>query len=264
MKALILAVLLLASACTPAPEAPGDLADLSLFLYAEFQEDDASLVAGLENLSDILASDFDYAADWSERQVKQPALTEEFLGGAPTTAAFDPALQKTVALAYRSRHPVQTHALGALDADQEPREPSASTHDRTFLTDPGCWRDGSCDALDTMNFIVKSNILYTVPYDATKNFRRFTLSDGRDVMVARVDQPEIGYAEVGQTSIDQNYALDAWIEDPADPTACLRIEFIWTAVTINGDTLQEVNIDGIISEGVENMYAAHDAWFDEH
>ncbi len=84
------------------------------------------------------------------------------------------------------------------------------------------------------------------------------------MLTARVDQPEIGYSENEMTSIDQNFALEAMIEDEADASNTLRIMFVWTAVTINGDTLENMNIDGIISPGIDNTLAAHDTWYDEN
>ena len=264
MKALSLLVALSCTACSPAPEAPAELADLSLYLFAEFHADDADVLAGLENLSDILHNDFDYDADVSERQLKQPPLTEEFLGGANTTSAFDPDLQKTVSIAYRSRYPISRHVAGTLILDQNPLEPSATTHDRTVLSDGDCWVATDCDTLDTVNFIVKSNVLYTVPYDATKVYRRLTLDDGRDALMARVDQPEIGYSDTGTTSIDQNFSLEIWVEDKADAAQSLRIQFVWTALTIEGIDLESMNIDGILTPGMESTMIAHDAWYDEH
>ena len=264
MKVLLLILAALSAACTPAPEAPKDLSDLVLYLFSHFHDDPEFVVAGLDNLSDTMHSDFDYEAGWDERQLKPLPLTEEYLGGADITPAFLPELQKRVALAYRSRHSVATHVAGTLPTNQEPLEPSATTHDRTFRSDDMCWGEGVCSSLDTVNFIVKTNALYTVPYDATKFFRRFTLSDGRDALLARVDQPLIGVSEDGGTTIDQNFALDAYVSDAADPSQSLRFMVIWTAVTINGDNLANINIDGILTPGIEDTMAAHDVWHDLH
>lgn len=264
MKVLLFLLPALCAACSPAPEAPADLSDLSLYLFSSFLEEDDVVLAGLENLSDILHGDFDFEADWEDRQLRQAPLTEGYIGGATRTDAYDPDLQKRVSLAYRSRHPISDHVEATLRPNQEPMEPSATTHDRTFRSDEGCWGEGACGAVDTINAIVKTNVLYTVPYDATKYFRRFTLTDGRDALLARVDQPEIGYSDNGTTTIDQNFAIDAYVEDEADASQCLRIMFVWTSLTINGDTLQDVNIDGILTPGIEDTMAAHDTWHDEN
>jgi hypothetical protein len=264
VKTAPLLIVLLSLGCSPAPEAPEDLSELTLYLFSGFFDEEAEVVAGLENLSDILHSDFDYDSTWEGRQVKQPPLTEDDLGGAAMTSAFNPDLQKRVAVVYRSRHAVSTHVAGTLLTDQEPLEPSATGHDRTFLSDAGCWGQADCGSLDTTNFITKTNSLYTIPYDATKAYRRYTLSDGRDVLTARVDQPEVGYSADGNNSLDQNFALEAMIEYEDDPTQMLRIMWVWTAVTINGDNLESINIDGIVSPGIDDTFIAHDAWYDEN
>lgn len=264
MKLLLPLLLALSAGCVPAVEAPEELSDLVLYLFSNYEEDEATLRPGAENMASLLHSDFTYDGDWATRQVMQPALERADLGGAAANEAFDVDRQKRVGLVSSSRHPVSKHIEGTLTEDWDPLEPSATQHDRTFVTETDCWIGGACDGLDTINQITKSNILYTVPYEATKNYRRVVLDDGRPVLLARVDQPEIGFSADQSTTLDMNFALELWVDHEDQPGISLRVMFVWTAVTINGDPLDGVNLDSIISPGIQDTFDAHDAWYDEN
>lgn len=257
-------LLCLFSACVPAEEAPEELADLSRFLYLNFDGDQDLVADGAGNLADLLVSEFDLdAQDFADRQVAQPPLREEDLGSANLTDEFDPETQDRVAVVFRSELSMAEHLDAVLIEDQGPMEPSASAYDRTFVDDPGCWSDGDCALFRTTNYIVKDNALYTVPYDTRKHFRPLTLEDGRSAMLARVDIAEAGVSADGRASIDQSFSMDLWVEDPEDAAHTVRIMFVWSSVTIHGLDMEAINIDGIIGDGIEDTFVAHDAYLSE-
>ena len=244
--------------CTPAAEAPTEFGDLSLFTFSEFESaDDAYLGEALINYEASARSLFDLDGDRGDRTTAQPILYPDDWGSAVGPEGVDPEAQIAITLARVSDHPVRTHASAVLLPDQSPLEPSAPEHDRSYASDTDCWAAAECGRIDTENTIRKSNILYTIVYDTEKDFRRLTLPDGRDAMVARTWNDEVAMGENGVNSIDQNYAAEVFIETPDDSSRTLRMMSIWVSSTLSGNPDVSVQ-EGVLRVGLDDLFKRHD------
>lgn len=251
--------------CVQPVESPEELVDPTFFFFSEFETADDERAA--EAVLALEAATFDVVdldGERSGRQWQPPPLTAEHLGGATAPAGVDPELQVSVQVAGLSRHPVSVHDAGVLIPDQAPLEPSAPVHDRSFPDGTDCWETPSCERIDTINQISKSNILYTIDYDTEKDFRRLTLPDGRAVLFARTWNDEVAIGEEGINSIDQNYSTDVFVEDKDDPGKTRRIMTVWTSVTLPNTNPSDDLIRTTVALGIDSLFARHDnVWDDE-
>ena len=246
-------------ACPAPREAPTELADLSLFFFAEFETGDDTLLGdALANLEAVAFAAVDLGGERVDRQWGLPVLGPESRGGAVAPAEVDPEAQVTVAVAWRSTRPISDHALGVLRPDQSTLEPSAPEHDRTFPGDTACWRAEDCLRLDTLNDVLKSNLLYEIRYETEKDYRRFVLPDGRAGMAARTWNDEVAVGDEGRNSIDQNYAIDLFLEAPDDAQSTIRMMGIWTSVRLSIDVSDEVT-RSTIAHGIQTLFERHDS-----
>ena len=249
--------------CPATQDAPTELGDLTLFFFSEFETgEDAYLADAIVNLETGVLLGTDLEGARLDRQWAQPILTDESLGGAVAPAEADPALQVTVTVAGLSSHRVNTHAAGVLVPDQSQLEPSAPEHDRTFPSDTTCWTDGTCSRIDTQNRVKKANFLYTIVYDTEKDYRRVTLPDGRQAVIARTWNSEAASGSEGVNSIDQNYATEVFIEDASDPSRTLRMMSIWTSVTLAAEPTDDL-VRGTIGLGIDGLFNRHDDFYTE-
>lgn len=250
--------LFLLAGCTPPLEAPQEVEAIGHFVFAELDGDPAALAEAAENLRTALAAEVDWEAGVTERRYAVPLLEAPEVDAVPHPDV-DPALQSPVALAFRSEHDVFDHATLQLESDQSPFEPSSpDVYDRTLLEGGDCW-PADCARLETENAIVKDNFLYTVPYTTRKQFVRVDL-DGWTALLSRTWSEEIGVGELGRVSIDQNYAVDTWMQDPDDAGRTLRLQYAWSSVTIEGVDMDTIDIRGIIANGIDDTMQAQDAW----
>jgi hypothetical protein len=260
-RVILLGAALLTGCAVPL-EAPDDLGSIGGFLFAQFEGDEGPLLEAVRNVRATLATEVAIDGPRRDRQFAVEILGEDQLTDV-THPDVDVQLQSPVALSYRSVHAVAAMARLQTVAEQTPFEPSSpDVYDRSFDSDVACWLDGSCDRLETINAITKDNLLYTVPYVTRKHFRRLALEDGAAI-VSRTWSEEVGVGEQGRNSIDQNYAADFWIEDPEDPSRTLRLQYAWSSVTLEGVDLNEVDIRGIIADGVDKTFVAQDEWITE-
>ena len=254
----LLAAACSAFGCAPAPEAPTELVDLSLFFFSDFDTADEELFGdAFLNLEQAIHASADLDGSRPDRQWELAPLREEHLGGATAPEGEDPEDQVTMGLARRSPHPVADHVGLILIEDQAPLDPSAPEYDRTFTAGEDCFAGRGCDVLEATNAITKSNLLLEVAYEAPKVWRHVTLPDGRAAVAARTWNPEKNVGEQGINSIDQTYSVDLFFEDPDDPAACIRFFTLWSAVTISIDA-NEALIRSTMALGTESLMSRHD------
>ncbi len=250
-KFTVPSLLLLVACGKPPVEAPAGLNDLARFLTTNFDnEGTEELAAGVLNLESELdgLGAFD-AEDVDDRAFTMAPLREEDLGGMPAHDGFDPEAQIPVAVAGRS----------SFDLDGQMRIVEETNHiciesnttkfyRRDFDTDVGCFVDGTCPTLDTSNEVRKESLIGDIWYDLPKEYRRFTLEDEREVMVARSFSPDVYETDGGGGSFDQTYILEVWI--PEDGTT-KRFYSMWSSVTLGavGDDLWASLVRSGIDEG---------------
>lgn len=252
MRALPLsAPVLLLVACAKAPvEAPAELGELGLFLFQHFEDEDpAELQAGLLNLVPFLEAE-DLSLDAKDRAVTMPVLDGPSLGGLSIPAGAAAEDQIPVALAGRSVHALDDQRALAVEPNQVCIESESTVWaGRTFLSDEGCFADGSCDTLETLTEVRKENFLAKVWYDMYKDYRAFELEDEEGnvtrAIVGRAWIDEVSPGDGGSSSWDQLFHLDVSLEDGGET---LRWFSMWSSITLTGltdDAYANLVIDGI-------------------
>jgi hypothetical protein len=252
------------SACTPPPEAPTELGELSLYLFANFDDPDPLVMeAGMVNMLTFL-EDFESGVDLgidspaTERSWTIPPLEEEYWGGAEQVLGVDPLNQDSVSVAVRSSFSGEAHSPLIGLVDQTPLESSSSArYDRTFLTDFDDWHTSQVGALRTINDIDRDNILLTLTYEAHKDYRWVNMPDGSVATIGRswtssayVNEPGAGTSQEDVMEIFSNMEVTI----PSGDTT-LRYNALWGYVSFVptvDDTVLVNTVRNGLQEGFEN------------
>ncbi|MEZ4316020.1 MAG: hypothetical protein R3F61_00880 [Myxococcota bacterium] len=233
----------------PPVEAPEGLNDLARFLTTNFEaEGTEELEAGMLGLDAELTA-LDLEGDVDGRAFTMAPLRPEDLGGMPQHAGYDVEAQIPVAVATRSQHDFASQMRIVQETNHVCIESGTTKfYGRTFDTDVACFVDGSCPTVKTSNEVRKESLLGNIWYDLPKEYRRFTLEDGRNVMVSRGFSPDVYNTDGGGGSFDQTYILEAWIEDG---TKTKRFYSMWSSVTLSavGDDAWAALVRSGIDEG---------------
>lgn len=239
MAMRLLLLLFIMSACTPLPEAPGELDELGGYLFLNW-EDDLAMQSGIRSFDENMVN-LDFDAERSERSFELTSLSADEVEGIdnPDGAVLDNVVG--VALGRRTDWEPIWHARLATRVDQSPAEPSSDEYARDFLdpTDPSCFPDQDCASLTTLNDVLKVTALYTVRIDMWKNFRWVDVLDedghdtGRDAIVAKVWTPEAFEGEQGNTWLYQSYAIDVWLD--TEDQGPIRVQYNWSEISISDD-----------------------------
>ena len=236
-------------ACTPPVEAPDELSDLTLYLYANFDsESGEELIAGAPNLEAYFET-VDLAADAKDRSVTLPTLTSDDLGGAAAPADADPEAQVPVAVTAKSVNDMDTQ----LELIADPNQVCIANNGyvyymRDWDTDPSCFADGSCDRLEAIAEIRYESIIADLWFDEHQHFRRVELDDGRVVVYERSWSDKQFLSDNEMSSWDQRYALNVWIPEEGDTSKTWRFIAFWSSVQIPGisdDAYANLAVDGI-------------------
>lgn len=259
MRRWMIALVGLSGACKAPPEAPTELNELSRYLYREQANEDPEVVAvGLRNL-DALLLGVDLKGATIDRSWTLADLTEDDLAGLETRPDRDPALAVGVGVAYESVWGVDDHARAQTEADQRPFEESAQElYDRTFPAlddDPSCFLDRGCTLLETFNVATRKNVLMKLTFELRKDIRWVELEEGRWAMLSRswYEQPWTG--ENGNTSVEQSYSIDVWI-DGGETTR--RFQSLWSESDV-GFATSDDTVVATVKIGIDGFYT----YFDE-
>jgi hypothetical protein len=224
---LVLAVLL---ACTPPPEAPSELNDLTRYLYrTQADPDDAVVKAGLDNLQLFLA-DKDLSGDASvnDRSWALDDLREEDVADLERPDR-DLALEIGLSVARESQWPPEDHARAQSETDQRPFEPTAKDlYERSFPNepDPACFVARTCTLLESFNHATRKNVLMDVTFELWKDFRWVALDDDRHAIIARSWFKEPWPGADGDIILQQSNALDIWLGQ--DDGTTWRFQALWS------------------------------------
>ena len=238
---LMVASVLLAAGCAPPPEAPGDLEELSTFLFAEFESDSAVLAAGVTNLETFLL-DFESTATLAtdanrrDRTWSLPVLGYESMDMAdrPADTEFNPNTQLPVALGIRSAFPGQAHVDLIEFVDQTPVEAdSAEEYTRTFTTEAACFLDASCDRLEVHDVIHRNSPpVLNLVYEQEKHYRHVPYGEDGDVAVVSRSWVDAIYEneEDPPDFIDQWFGLNVYIPDGGET---VRYSALWGSSSVS-------------------------------
>jgi hypothetical protein len=256
-NALFVGTIALAAGCKPPPEAPTELNELSLYLFANFDAEDEEVVAvGLANLDAFLATQ-DLTANIDDRAASLATLDGANLGTIVPPADADPLLQANVAAWASSTNAFDAHKTAVSDPNQVCLAGDSTKYSaRTFVSDLPCFESGECRTLSTVNESRTESVIASVWMDVNADFRMIALEDGRDVLVSRGNLPEKAIADNPDESWDQRYTIDAWIPS-ADGATTLRYYAMWSSATIGvgADTYA-----ALVKSGIGEYFDNSDAW----
>lgn len=239
--------------CKAPVEAPEELGEVSLFLYANFDGEDEVLAAGITNLDAFLASQ-DMGAALNDRAVTLPILGPEDQGGVTAPPGVDPNVQVPVGVFAASAHALADHVALVADPNQICIASDSTVYAaRTFLTPIDCFVDGSCPRVDTDNETRTETLIADVWIDIFGDYRRVPLEDGREAMIARGWIDQVFLADGGNNSWDQRFTLDVWVPDDAGGTR--RFYGMWSSATLGiGDDVYA----SLVKSGLDEYFANAD------
>ena len=251
MHRTILAATLLLGACA-IEEAPEALGEPTIKLFTHFDDDEALVGEYLYNLEDFILT-LDLQGDLNDRTFSPAVMTPDDVGTVPFPEGQDPEKQAAVAVAGISQHPVQAHLELATEPNQVCIESGSTVYyERTFTSDVDCFVDGTCDVLTSTNEVRKETIS-KVWYDLFKDFRRITLSDGREALLARSWQEEVFFADNGKDTMNQTFTVEVWLPSAEDENVTLRYYAMWLAADM---LVSDPNIiGGLVKSGIDEGYA---------
>lgn len=244
------------AACTPPDEAPEEISEPMIALFSGFDGDAAELGRATLALESALA-DLDLSGPLDDRAFTVPALTEADLGGLTFPADADPADQVPVAIAGQSAHPVAANRALVQEASQVCIESNTTVwYERTFDSDIACFTDGTCDSVQTTNVVHKKSLI-EFWYELFKDYRTFSLEDGREVMIARSWTDRTWTGVQGNNTLTLTYTLEVWLENADDATRTDRFYAIWSAGDVGVDDAIFANL---VKSGMDGGMANADAY----
>jgi len=240
--------------CSPPPDAPEDLGELSQYMFQHFEGDGAELIAGAPALESYLLG-LDLESKVNDRAVTLPILSDAHVEGLPRPDEVLLSDLVPVGVSAVSQHPMPDHRALAIETnfvciDSD----NAKFAARKMLSDTECFVDGSCEWLRTTNEIRRETPLIDFWYDLKKDYRLVELDDGRPMMISRAWMEDIALSDNGKNSWDQNYLIDVFIEHPDAPETTLRFYGMWASARVGGlsDNLLATTMTSSIGEGLEN------------
>lgn len=243
---------LLAACGKPPVEAPAELSELLVFLTANFENEEiAELEAGALSLEGFMLA---ASADLDDRASTPSPITQADLGGIPSHAGFDPSVQIPVAVSGESAFDLEQNLRIVAETNHVCIESATTKYfARSFESDLSCFLDGSCATLLTSNEVRKESLVADIWYDVFKEYRRFQLEDGREVMLARSWIDQVFTTDSGGGSWDQLVGLEAWIEDGGRTK---RFYTLWSSVQVGG--LGDDFYSALVRDGIDQGYGYAD------
>jgi hypothetical protein len=289
-------------ACAP-PPANLEFSEAAALVFREFQDEEpAHLARDLRELEReiYLSMDVD-ASSPVARALTPDDLTEEDVAAVEHPPV---PLDRCIAVAVSVGSKYEVDALAELPVmpDQLPFEPGSPGHyDRTFLEGQDCWRDRTCDLLDTSNEMTKDNAAISpITYILPKQYRWVDLNlpdPGGEGAPLVVNEGEPRWAIAARTwttqresnaegdSIEQSYTTEVWI--PRDGEGFVRSEDdenihggTWTGDSTGGGTLRmmaiwsqtiiisiaadDETIAAVTRGGIDDIFSTVEDWMDEN
>ncbi len=256
MRPLSVAALMLLGACKAPEDAPESISEPMVTLFSDFSGEEDRLRAATLALETALST-IELTGPLDGRVFTVPALTPETLGELSFPEGIDGSSQVPVAVAGQSAHPLAASIDTAVLPSQVCIESNSTVwYERNFESDAACFADGTCANLETTNAVHKKKLVIDLWYRLLKDYRAFSLEDGRRAMIARswTDEPWVGVG--GNNTLDLSFALEVWLENEADPALTDRFYAMWSGGESGFDdafyaTIVKMGMD----EGYENADA---------
>jgi hypothetical protein len=168
------------------------------------------------------------------------------------------------AVAYTSTQSLVCHAKVQASADHTKVEATAKTYVRSFLSDPACFLDGTCE-LQTENDILRASILFEARIVLLKNYRWFDYEiDGvsRRAFFGRGWQPETSDSTDGPegNQLWQTYSIDVWIDRGGGEV--LRFQTLWSEneLFLAGARIDDASQLSTVASTVDGIFSATDRY----
>ena len=226
--------------------APTDLNDLTAYMFREWNNSDATVLAdGLNNLEAIAADYPVDGSDFSQRSFEGVvALSSDDVSGVELTHGHSPEDAGGVAIYLQSPNSLDAHVGLFLLEDQTPIEPASPYYTRTFLDGQDCFADGACGTMTAENDVERKNFVVDTEHQTTKVWRWVEMSDGRMAIAGRTWQPALADSEK-EDKIYQNYSVEVWIPNDA---GTLRFLTTWSE---NSFDFADVLILGSVNDALK-------------
>jgi len=300
--------------CQASPPANPSFNDAIQFAFREFEtEEPARLAFALRQLEREVYLAVDVSdEDDLDRSLSPAGLTEDDLVGLEHPER-DPGLAIPIAVAKLSEFMLSDHQRLPLLADQRPIEPGSPTfYERSFLEGDSCWLESShnsssgdsgdelnCHFLRTLNNLTKENVLLTITYVLSKDYRWVDLAlpepaaevdpeaaveEPRWAFVARSWTRERAANDEDNRSIEQSYSFEVWlprngrgfVRDGSEQNAddgtwstdstgggALRMMSVWAEADI-GAELSDAVVAYATRGGIDDIFDAQENWLSEN
>ncbi len=155
-----------------------------------------------------------------------------------------------------SEHPIESHWPIQLWEDQRPVEPySPDLFSREFLSGGDCWLD-NCDTMETINDIIKENLLMTMAYKTRKDFRTF--NEGEGYIAWSWTQEEI-WDEGENDAILQSFTVDIWAPRG---NRTMRVGALWSETVLSVNASEDLQLTTTMV-GLDKTQGAADEYLDD-
>ncbi len=246
--------------CKSAIQAPAQLAELSPWIWENFDsEDPAVLASGIQGLVDFAQRlDTSDEVGWQDRgYLELDRLSRGAVEG-KVEHGFDPSETIGLGLFRDSDYGPDEHLAHIGLADQTPLEPSSPDfYVRAFHENgAACMASGSCEVMRSWNDVHRDNFLYELNYDMGKDWR-WVETDAGDALVARSWNLDENTNE-GKVRLLQGYSIDVFL--PRD-TRSTRYQVIWQQTELPIGLTDEGIKNGLL-KGIEDNIIVQDEWFE--
>lgn len=253
--------------------APSTLEDLARYLFKNQDNPDAAVSEeGLVNLEKWLNTFADEGKGVSKSTgfsgrswTLQPLLDEDV---AMIAVRPKRPLKKLLAsaVAYVSNESLACHAKVQASPDHTGVEATAKTYVRSFLSDPQCFLDQSCE-LQTENDILRASLLFEARLRLLKNYRWFAYEfEGapRRAFFGRGWQPETADSNDGPegNQLWQTYSVDVWIDRGGGEV--LRFQTLWSEneLFLAGARIDDTSQLATVASTIDGIFTATDRYID--
>lgn len=242
---LILASALLATGCKRAPEAPKELSELAGYLFEHMMDEDtAEVEAGVTNLHAWLQ---DHSEETLEGY-KVSNLEESVIN------SVDPGREHDLSsLAGASVGAIVAHKMTpvaralVLDEQEEVFPEQIVVHDRTYVTDEGCFMPATCDSVTTDNYVESDFGIIKTTTQSRTQFRWVEWEGGTALMQRAwlTDEADVDGALAGLIDVKEQLYVGV-IYDWGDGKVW-RLGTTWVAAKVGGQDFEEMAVNNMIN-----------------